>query len=118
MNTPTFKDLYEFVLANKTDKSFLGFSDERIVQMLYEGIHDKTLFYSLNTDGTLKGMLLFGLSHKDKFIFILENLSMSIPTLREFARKSAIEFPGYRWEAMRHGKHRKFSTKFYNKLTQ
>ncbi len=106
---PTFKDLYDFVMVNKTNKSFIGYSEERIIAMLKEGIDDKTLYYALSPEGKMVGMLLAIKDDKQKILFISENLSMSLHTLKLFAEKGRKMFPGYRLEAMKHSKHRKFN---------
>ena len=116
--TPMFKDLYEFVMANKSDKTFIGYSDMRIAGMLKEGLDAGTLFYATSPDNKIVGMILAIKDPVTGVLFVTENLSMSLSNLKMFARKAREMFKGYKLEAMRHGKHRQFNTdKLYTKLT-
>lgn len=118
LSHPTFKDLYDFVLKSKGAKTFINYSDERVLCMLKEGLDDNTLFYNVNTEGKITGMILAVKDVKHKILFVTENLAMSLTTLKEFARKAKQTFPEYQLQAIRHGGHRKFNTeKLYNKLT-
>ena len=112
----TAGQLLDFVLENRTDKVFKGFSKEEVAAAINEGIEDGTLFYA--TDGEkITGMILGEKIETPKVIFVTENLAMSLKTLMIFARMANERFPGYRLEAMRHDRHRKFNTEqLYRKL--
>lgn len=115
---PTIGDLYNFVLLNKGTKTFIGYSNERVFQMLMEGIQDQSLYYETGLDGKIQGMILAIIDHDRKLVFVSENLAMCLQTLKNFATKCRMTYPGYTIEAYRHGKPRIFNTeKLYNKLT-
>lgn len=115
---PTVRDLHNFVLLNKGTKTFKGYSDERILHMLLDGIQDQSLYYETGLDGKIQGMILAIIEHKRKLIFVSENLSMCLQTLKNFAIKCRQTYPEYSIEAYRHGQPRIFNTdKLYKKLT-
>ena len=115
---PTFKDLFDFVLANKGTRTFMGYSEERIFSMLKEGIDAQTLLYAQDSLGKIIGMILAIKDDKQKILFVTENLAMSLSTLKQFASIAKERFPDYKLEAIRHKGHRKFNTsKLYSKLT-
>ena len=112
----TAGQLLDFILEHREDKVFKGFSKEKVASLVREGIFNGTLYYSLSKDNKITGMILAE-KREDNVLFILENLSMSIETLSEFAKIASYRFPGMKLEAMRHGQHRKFNTeKLYRKL--
>lgn len=111
-------DLIRFILQNKKDKVFIGMDEPEIAARIKQGIDERSLYYGIDGDGKLTGLILAEIVHDKKLIFVTENLAMSIENLKTFARRAKQEFPGYRLEAMRHGSHRRFDTnKLYNKLT-
>ena len=117
MKTITIKDIYDFALANKGTKTFMGIRDERILMMIKEAVDAGTLFYHLDSEGRLAGFIIGVKDDVNKVMFVSENLAMSLATLRLFAAKCRALFPNYSIEAFRHGCHRKFNTqKLYNKL--
>jgi len=114
---PKFKELFEFVLANKGVKTFRGYSDGQIAQMLYDGLVNQSLYYEQGLDGRLVGMILASVCSEKKTIWVDENLAMSKETLSRFAMKAKSMFPDYSIGAQRHGRDVYFdTTKLYNKL--
>lgn len=117
MKPVTFKELFEFVLANKTNKTFRGMSDEDILWSLQDGIKAGSLFFATNQEGKLVGMILAQPNPETRVLFVLENLAMSIATLRLFAKMAKERFPDYKLEWMKHGVHKQHDTdKFYRKM--
>jgi hypothetical protein len=115
--TPTFKDLLDFVNANKSDKSFVGHSQEFIIHLLQTHLSSGGLYYEQHLDGRLAGVVLCDFDHEKKIGFVTENLSMSLSRLGRFAAKFRANYPQYSLEAIRHGRHVKFDTeKLYKKL--
>ena len=108
--------LLEFILKHREDKVFKGFTKEEVAGAIAEGIEDGMLFYA--SDGEkITGMILAEKIHTPKIVFVVENLAMSLRTLKQFAMMAQERFPGWKLEAMRHNKHRKFNTeKLYRKL--
>ena len=88
MNTPTIKDLIDFILLNKKDKVFKGCSENRIANEVLVGLVENTLCYATDEQGKLIGMLLAEKDVKHKRLFVTRNLAMSLKTLRLFAQKS------------------------------
>jgi len=113
----TGKDLMEFILANRGDKTFKDLSPEQIGYLVVEALKQDLLLYSLGKDKKINGMLLAQIDHEKKVLFILENLAMSKENLIEFARNGQKRFPDYEVQAMRHNYLRKFNpNKLYKKL--
>lgn len=109
--------ILDFILENRGVKTFKGYTKEEIAAVILEGIENRTLYYAETPDGKVSGMILAIKVEKDRILFVVENLSMSMRNLKAFARKAYKEFPGYKLEAMRHEKIRHFNTdKLYKKL--
>ena len=102
----TFKDLLDFILKNKNDKVFLGFSDAQIAYAIKEGIDNGTLLYSVSSNGNLDGMILAKENKVDKILFITENLAVSMSNLKQFAKIAMERWPGYKLEFLKHNKHK------------
>lgn len=114
---PTFKDLVDFVLQNKTDKVFVGCSEERIIDELQQGLKDNTLAYAADYDGKLIGMILAERDDRHKRLFVTRNLAMSISTLRLFASKARELYPNYELKWVKNGCHKSHNTaRIYKKL--
>jgi len=114
----TIRDLVDFVLLNRGTTTFMGLEEPRIASMIRDGIHDGTMFYSVNSDNQLTGMILAVKDDEQKIVFVTENLAMNLTNLKAFARRAREQWPEYKLEAIRHGSHRKFNTnKLYTKLT-
>jgi hypothetical protein len=117
MYTPTFKDLLDFVLKNKTNKVFIGCSVYHIAHELEAGISNETLLYNLDSTGNITGMILAEKDDSRKLLFITRNLAMSLAVLKEFARIAKERFPDYTLEWKKNGIHKKHNTlKIYEKL--
>jgi hypothetical protein len=115
----TLGELYEFVIANKGTRTFMGLSDDEIKEMLIKGCQDGTMLFALNFNNKVSGMILAIKDSEKKILFVIENLAMTLSNLRAFAKIAKERYKGYKLEAIRHGSHRKFNTdKLYNKLTR
>lgn len=113
----TTGQLLDFVLKYREDKVFKGFTKAQVAAAITEGIQDGTLFYIATFDEKICGVVLAHKLETPKVLFVVENLAMSLTNLKVIATKAKREFPGYRIEAMRHNKHRRFDTeKLYRKL--
>lgn len=85
--------------------------------MLADGVRDNSLYYSVDENNNIIGMILAEVDHDEKEVFVVENLAMNLLTLRQFAEKAKKQFPNYTLAARRHGMLREFNTtKLYNKL--
>ena len=114
----TVRDLVDFILLNRGTTTFMGLDEPRIASMVRDGISDNTMFYSINPDNQLTGMILAVKDDEQKILFVTENLAMTLTNLKAFARRAREQWPDYKLEAIRHGSHRKFNTsKLYSKLT-
>ena len=115
---PTFKDLWDFVILNKKDKVFTNCTESDIFNELSEGITNGTLFYHTDSEGNIIGMILARKEpgHVDT-LHVLENLAMSMTTLKIFAKEAKKRWPNYKliWE--KHGQFKQHNTeKFYKRL--
>jgi len=114
---PTIKDLMEFIMLNKTNKVFIGCTEEEILNEIICGLKHETLFYALNEDGKIIGMILAERHEKEKIIFVTRNLSMCMKTFRTFVKKAKESFIGYTLQWHKHNIHKQHNTnKFYSKL--
>jgi mRNA-degrading endonuclease YafQ of YafQ-DinJ toxin-antitoxin module len=114
--TPTFKDLVDFVIANK-GKTFVGYDHQGIVNLLYKHISDSSLYFEQDLDGKLSGMIIADFDHDNRIIYIQENLSMNLARLGRFASKARNIYPTYSIEYTKHGKYKKLNTeRLYKKL--
>lgn len=114
----TVGDLVDFILLNRGTTTFMGIEEPRIASMVSEGIEAGTMFYSVNPDNTISGMILAIKDDRQKVLFVTENLSMTIANLKAFAKRAKTQWPDYKLEAIRHGSHRHFNTnKLYTKLS-
>lgn len=112
---PVFRDLVNFVLKNKADKSFIGLPDDTIIMMLNLGVQHNLLFYACD-DKEITGMILAE-KHPSDVLFVTANLSMNISNLRKFAAKAKLMYPTLKLEWLKRGIHKKHSTdRIYKKL--
>jgi hypothetical protein len=115
----TLGELYEFIIANKGTRTFMGLSDDQIKGMLIIGLRDNMMLVALDSNNKISGTLLAAKDVEKKILFITENLAMNMANLRMFAKIAKQRFIGYKMEAIRQGGYRKFNTdKLYNKLTR
>lgn len=114
----TVRDLVDFVLLNRGTTTFMNMDEPRIAELLRNGIEAGSLFYSVNPDNQLTGMILAEIDEERQVLFVTENLSMTLSNLKAFARRAKQQWPNLKLEAIRHGSHRHFNTsKLYSKLT-
>jgi len=118
MKQLTFGDLIEFILKNKSDKTFIGQSLQNIIDNVGTALDNETLFYAVDESGNITGMILAEIREEAGVLFVTENLAMSINTLKGVAKKARIMFPQYKLEWLKRGIHKKHDTnKIYSKLT-
>jgi predicted molibdopterin-dependent oxidoreductase YjgC len=116
---PTLKNLIDFVMANKTNKTFIGMNYNEIVRLIFTGINDGTLLYALDNDGNIVGMILAEQRVDKKVLFVTENLSMCLSTLKQFAKIAKERCPDYKLEWFKHGIHKQHDTnKIYKRMLQ
>jgi hypothetical protein len=115
---PTFGDLIDFVLFNKSDKTFIGYSISGIVEKLHKAVNNGTFYYTVNSIGMINGMIIATKHEDTKILFIDENLAMNKINLIKFAKRAKEEFKGYKLEWYKHGIHKMPNTnKVYEKLS-
>jgi hypothetical protein len=117
MKQLTFKDRFDFIIANKADKVFKGCTEAQIVDELREAILKQTLLYKTNHEGNICGMILAVEYKHLKELFVQRNLAMNIETLREFAREAIRRWPEYKLTWHKHGILKQHNTqRFLKKL--
>jgi hypothetical protein len=115
---PTIKNLVDFVLLNRSDKTFKGDTEWDIANKIVLAIKSGVLYYSTNSMGNIDGTVLATIHTDTKILFIDENLAMNKTNLRRFAKKAKEEFPDYRLEWYKNGIHQMPNiNKFYAKLS-
>ena len=118
MSSPTFKDLLDFVLANKSNKTFLDMTTMHIISLLQKGIEEGTLLYHQDSEGKVIGMVLAERRDKEGILFVTENLSMNLATLKIFSRMANKRWPHLNLQWYKHNILKKHSTeKFYDKMS-
>ena len=111
------KDLMKFIMDNKRDKVFKNMSEYEILMQVDECLDMNSLYYSIDSDNHVTGVILAIPYYQKGVLFVIENLAMNISNLKAFARKAKIQFPDLRLEAIRHNKIHKFNTEtLYRKL--
>lgn len=94
----------------------MGYDNEFIFRMLADHVQTCELFYSTDCNGHIDGVILFE-RRPDNLLFVTENLSMTMATLRKFAIMARERYPEHRLEWLKYGKHKHFNTnRFYQKL--
>jgi len=113
----TFGQLIDFILEYRKDKVFTNLSKEQVAFMVKKAVDAGTLYYA--TDGhKITGMILARKDDEKKILFIIENLALTIKNLRTFAKKAAVDFPGYGFEGIRHKRHAKFNDQKFIKTIE
>ena len=115
MNTPTIGQLIDFVMLNRTNKCFINYSKAEVAGMMLEGLKNNLLYYALNQEGNISGMIL-AKKECDNTVWVEENLAMTLSNLRAFALKAKEQFPNCSFEGFKCNKSRKYN-KLVNKLT-
>ena len=111
------RDLMKFIMDNKHDKVFKNMSENEIAFQVDECLEMNCLYYSIDADSNITGVILAIPYYKKGVLFVVENLAMTLSNLKAFARKAKIQFPTLRLEAIRHNKIHKFNTEtLYRKL--
>jgi len=119
MKQLTIKDLYDFALVNKKDRTFLGYDDQRVLSVIAQAVFAGSFYYTTDSDDNICGMLLATIDHASKDIHVDENLAMNIKTLHEYAKRAKVDYPGYTLRWRKHGKPKKYNTdKIYEKLAK
>lgn len=117
MKRHTLKDVFDFVLENKKDKTFIGMSDTQILIALRDGLQAGTLLYSVNDNEEISGMILAEIRPDTGVLFVTENLAMNLRTLKAFATMAKSRRPDLKLEWLKHGIHKRHNTdKIYAKL--
>lgn len=112
----TFKELVDFVMEHKGTKTFMGYTEIHILNLLHDALEAGTLFYNVNNEGKIDGMIMAEL-RPNNILFVTENLSMNMHNLQIFAAKAHKQWPHHRLEWLKHGIHKQHdTTKFYEKL--
>jgi len=111
------KDMVDFIVANRKDKIFIGYTEEEIAIEVESGIAHNTMCYATD-DGKITGVIFVNRDDENKVLFVRDNLAMTIKNLKLFATIAKNFYPGYTLQAMRHNCRRIFNTqKLYQKLS-
>lgn len=109
MSQPLFSDLVAFVINNKGN-TFKEYKDEMHIAFALKRALDKNLlYYSIDERGDISGMIMAEI-HDNNVLFIVENLSMNLKNLKEFARMAKDNFKGYKIEWLKRGIHKQHNT--------
>lgn len=101
--TPIFGDLVEFVMEHRKDKVFTDMNKMQVASKLYKYTQINSLYYAVS-EGKITGMILADIDFDNKILFVTENLALTLLNMRNFARKAAIEYPGFKIDGLRHDK--------------
>lgn len=114
----TIGDLYEFSLKHKADKTFIGYSNATIAEMVRDKVEKSLLWYTTDDKNRITGMILASLDYENNILFIDENLAMNKENLRRFARRARIQFNGYTLKWFKNGRYKTPNTeRTYAKLS-
>jgi hypothetical protein len=112
---PTFKDLIDFIVANKSNKTFKEYDISQIAFMVQEALGDNCLYYSMDSAGRITGMVLARVSEPSKTVWVEENLAMNMNNLKLFVRRAKFQFPNYTIAGFKNGKCKNFN-KFIERI--
>jgi hypothetical protein len=115
-SSPTFKDLLDFIMSNKADKVFKGYTIHQIAFMVKEAIAEDCLYYALNDSGCITGMILAKQSIPSKTVWVEENLAMTLDNLRAFAIQAKRQFSGFTFAGFKRGKCKSYD-QFINRMS-
>ena len=118
MNQLLFSDLVDFVLLNKGD-TFKEYPTENdIAWAIHFALQNGTLYYSIDERGNIDGMIMAEKRECEHVLFVIENLSMSLKNLKQFVRRTKVDFVGWKLEWQKHGIQKKHDTnRIYKHLT-
>jgi hypothetical protein len=115
--TPTFKDLLDFVMANRRGYMFKDMTEEQIAFLLQKGISEQSMYFEQGLDGKIAGMILAEFIPEKKLCFVTFNMAMSLDRLGRFAAKLKTNHPDFTIAGVRHGRAIYYNTKkLYRKL--
>ena len=117
MNTPTGKEIVDFILANRKDKTFKC-SVEQIVYKILKAIQNNCICYNITPEGKVNGVLIATRDDTNKILYITDNLAMTLSNLKIFARMAKHYYPDYKLAYHKHDTQRIETDKVYNKLLQ
>lgn len=114
-NMPTFKELLDFIVAHKGNKTFLYYDIAQIAFMVKEALDENSLYFVLDSNNKINGMILAKVSTASKTVWVEENLAMTMNNLKQFVRKAKTQFPGYDIEGFKHSRCKNFN-KFIERI--
>jgi hypothetical protein len=114
-NMPTFKELLDFIVSHKGNRTFLYYDIAQIAFMVKEALDENSLYFALDSNNKITGMILAKVSSASKTIWVEENLAMTMNNLKQFVRKAKTQFPGYNIEGFKHSRCKNFN-KFIERI--
>lgn len=116
MKIPTFNDLICFIILNKGDTFKEYENEQQIASACLTALNDGLLYYHVSRYGIIDGMIMAE-KRPNNILFVIENLAMNMSNLKDFARRSQLEFKGYKLEWLKHGIYKHHNTvAVYKKL--
>lgn len=101
----TLRDLVDFILINRTEKVFTGWTEEQLLVFLEECLQKNLLFYATGLNGELLGIVT--LVKREPFKLYIAH-ALALPKFefgRAFFKRLLVLWPGTRYmSADRHGK--------------
>lgn len=104
MNRPiTVADLVKYVEENREGNGFKDWAFSTLISRFNDGIDEQTLYYSLNHNGMINGVVLGTLSADKKSIFVDGILTTAKNVLKQFVRQVSKIYPNVTLCAHRRG---------------
>jgi len=107
----TVPRLVKWVLENRRDRAFHGWTLEQIGCNILYGIEHRCMFYSTDSEGMLNGIAVSSRDDSKREIYVHAMLTTQPRVMRDFVLAFAKHFPGYSLVATRHDRPHTFNLK-------
>lgn len=87
--------LVDWILKNRKNGAFKGYSWEKITQEVLQCIENNTLHYSVNTNDEFNGVMCGELDTEKKTYFVYDALTTEKGVVKEFLKTFIALYPGY-----------------------
>jgi len=100
----TYGDVLEFVLKYKGKNAFSNMSKKSIETDIVRAMQTGQFLYETDDRCKLVGYLQYDINHKNKILFVYQNVALSLDRLFRFFQEFLNNYPDYTLQAMRHGR--------------
>lgn len=111
------KDLVDFVIKNRRGKAFEGREIEDIIHEIRQALHQSCISWCVDKENKIVGLALGTIIPEQNVFYVTNILTTRPKVMAILLDKFQQLYPGYRLEARRHGKIKRYNTdKFLQKV--